>query len=131
MYDSVAGITVTGSNTINVLNLNGLGIVGGISNSTIDGTEWIDFEFDHPSASTQFHVPSAGNNDGDELAGEATIEIFDALDVSLGTLALQGVGTRDLDALFPGITMIQRVRITADVDNHRIGSFTVRPAVCR
>jgi hypothetical protein len=130
IYDAPPGVRVTGSNTINVLNLNGLGIVGGANNNTVDGFEWIDFEFDFPSLSTQYFVPSAGNQDGDGFVGEAFLEAFDAADVSLGAVGVNGAGIMDLDALFPGGVPIQRFRVTANVDNFRVGSVTVSPLVC-
>jgi len=45
-----SGLTVTGSNILDILNLNGLGIVGGFLDSRIDadGNEFIIFQFDIP-----------------------------------------------------------------------------------
>jgi EGF-like domain len=130
LYDDPPGVRVTGSNLINVLNLNGLGIVGGVNNNTIDGNEFIDFEFDHASASTQYFVPSAGNQDMDGFVGEAFLEAFDEAGASLGTVAVNDAGVFDLGMLFPGAGRITRFRVTADVDNLRIGSVTVSPVVC-
>ena len=39
---SQGDITVTGSGDVNVLNLNGLGIVGGFTNNTLDGGTYPD-----------------------------------------------------------------------------------------
>jgi Notch-like protein len=130
LYDDPPGVRVTGSANINVLNLNGLGIVGGVNSNTIDGAEWIEFEFDHPSASTQYFVPSAGNQDGDGFVGEAVVEAFDPFGVSLGMVDVNGSGIMNLDALFPGGVRIGRFRVQAQVDSHRIGGVTVSPVVC-
>jgi len=129
LYDNPPGVRVTGSNTINVLNLNGLGIVGGSNNNTVDGFEFIEFEFDHPSASTQYFVPSAGNLDGDMFVGEAVVEAFDQSDVSLGTVNVNDAGGMNLDVLFPGFRIL-RFRVTASTDSFRVGSVTVSPVVC-
>ncbi len=129
LYDAPPGVRVVGSGTINVLNLNGLGIVGGANNNTVDGVEWIEFQFDFPSQSTQYFVTSAGNIDLDGLVGEAFVEAFDAADVSLGAVAVSDSGGKNLDALFPGVP-IQRFRVTANVDSFRVGSVTVSPIVC-
>ena len=40
------GVTVTGSSTVNVLNFNGLGVVGGVLNDRVDDGEFLDFVAD-------------------------------------------------------------------------------------
>ncbi len=130
IYDAPPGVRVTGSNTINVLNLNGLGIVGGSNNNTIDGNEFIEFEFDFPSTATQYFVPSAGNIDGDGFVGEAIVQAFDENGMSLGSMPVNGSGNKDLNAMFGAGVRILGFRVTADVDSHRIGSVTVSPVVC-
>jgi hypothetical protein len=129
LYDNPPGVQVTGSNLVNVLNLNGLGIVGGVNNNTIDGAEFIEFQFDHPSTATQYFVPSAGNQDGDGLVGEAFVEAFDAAG-SLGIVQVDGSGNFNLNALFGAGVRLVGFRVTANVDSHRIGTLTVSPVVC-
>lgn len=129
LYDLPPGVRVTGSNTINVLNLNGLGIVGGNNNNTVDGNEWIQFTFDYPSLSTQYFVTSAGNIDLDGFVGEAVIEAFDEADLTLGMVMVNDSGSKNLDALYPG-ARITRFRVTAMVDSFRVGSVSVSPLVC-
>lgn len=129
LYDLPPGVRVTGSNTVNVLNLNGLGIVGGNNNNTVDGNEWIQFTFDYPSLSTQYFVTSAGNIDLDGFVGEAVIEAFDEADLTLGMVMVNDSGSKNLDALYPG-ARITRFRVTAMVDSFRVGSVSVSPLVC-
>lgn len=122
------GVHVTSSGTINVLNLNGVGVLGGFSDTTIDGGESISFAFDQPSASTTYVVAAAVNLDGDGLVGEASIEAFDAADASLGVASVSETGDISLDALFVG--PIKRFTITPDVDGFRLRSITVDPLGC-
>lgn len=128
--DDPPGVLVTGSGTINVLNLNGLGVVGGNNSNTVDGAEFLDVRFDHPSAATSYFVPSAGNLDGDGFVGEATVEAFDAAGTSFGTAAVNGSGTQNLATLFPN-RRVARFRVTANVDSFRVGTITVQPVVCQ
>lgn len=127
--DVPPGVHVTGSSTINVLNLNGLGVVGGASDVTVDGAEFLDVTLDRPSTATRYSAPFAGNLDGDGLLGEAVIEAFDAAGASLGTHAIDGAGVRDLTAMFGG-ARIKRFRVTANVDSFRLSTITVSPVVC-
>ncbi len=119
---SLGGLTVTGSANVNLLNLNGIGIVGGQFDRDIDGTEWIRFDVDAGVAiDVSYLVQIAGNLDGDGLVGEATIEAFDRLGTSLGVLAVSGSGPKDVSAMF-GDEPISAFVVTAAVDNHRIGN---------
>lgn len=131
LYDDPPGITVDGSNTINVLNFNGLGIVGGVNSNTIDGSESIEFTFDDPSAATTYFVSSAGNGNGDGFVGAAFLEAFDEADASLGTTNVNGTGSFDVNALLGTNARITRFVVTANVDNLRISTVTVTPVVCR
>ncbi len=131
LFDNPPGVLVVGSNTINVLNLNGLGIVGGVSSNSIDTDEWIEFTFDQPSAATSYFVPSAGNQDLDGFVGECFVEAWDANNMSLGVVPSNGAGGYDLATLFGVATPVTRFRITADIDNLRVGSVTVSPTTCQ
>src|SRR5258705_58605 len=79
------GVTVTAmsspgvSGTINVLNLNGLGVVGGIFSDTVDSSESLRFQFDDYAATeVKYDVPSAGNQNGNGTVGDAFITGFGA-----------------------------------------------------
>ncbi|MCH9687072.1 MAG: hypothetical protein K0V04_36895 [Deltaproteobacteria bacterium] len=130
LYDELPGITVTGSTMINVLNLNGLGVVGGTSDSILDTNEWLDFRFDMPSAVTSYFVPIAGNVDLDGLLGESWVQAWDDSGASLGTVPASGSGSFDLADMFGANVSISRFRVTADMDSIRIGSVTSTPAAC-
>lgn len=120
----VAGVTVTGSDSVNVLNLNGLGIVGGSFDNDVDGTEWIHFAFSAPAAAAvSYHVLAAGNLNRDSVVGAAVLEAFDRTGRSLGTHAVDGAGPIDVSTLF-GNTPISAFTATANVDNFRIDQLT-------
>jgi len=117
------GVTVTGSNTVNVLNLNGLGIVGGAFNSRIDGSESITFTFDNPASDVSYLVIGAGNLNADGLVGAATIEAFDSGGISLGTIPVDLTGVKEVSMNF-GNELISKFTVTADVDSILIGTVT-------
>lgn len=120
---AVAGVTVTGSDSVNVLNLNGLGIVGGSFNNDVDGTESIHFAFSAPAAAAiSYHVLAAGNLNGNGVGGEAVLEAFDHTGRSLGTHAVAGAGSKSVSTLF-GNTPISAFTATANVDNFRISQL--------
>lgn len=100
------GLTATGSNTVNVLNLNGLGVVGGLSDNTIDGTtESLKFVVDAGAAiDVSYFVQIAGttNPDGSPLA-ETRVEAFDHAGVSLGTNSVASFSTVDVSAMFDSL----------------------------
>ena len=107
-----------------MLNLNGIGVVGGVFSDTLDGAEYLDFSF-NAGCFTQvsYSVPSAGNLNGNATAGDAELEAFDCADLSLGTVAVSGTVEHDVSALFPN-QRISRFRVTADGDTQRIATVT-------
>lgn len=127
--DTPPGVVVTGSGTIHILNLNGLAVVGGASDNTVDGSESLTFALANPALAVSYFVPFGGNLDGDGLVGEASIEAFGSAGTSLGVHAVSGGGEIDVTALFAG-ARIRRFVVTADGDSFRLGSVTVRPVVC-
>jgi len=118
------GSVATGSNAVGVLNLNGLGIVGGLSNNVVDGSEWIRFDFDSaPVTDVSYFVPTAGNLNGDGTVGDATVEAFDRTGVSLGIEPVTGAGTMNVSAMF-GDKPISAFVATAAVDWFRTSHLT-------
>ena len=117
-------LSVQGSADVSVLNLNGIGVVGGVFSDTLDGAEYLDFSF-NAGCFTQvsYSVPSAGNLNGNATAGDAELEAFDCADLSLGTVAVSGTVEHDVSALFPN-QRISRFRVTADGDTQRIATVT-------
>src|SRR5262249_44021681 len=89
------GVTVTGSADVNVLNLNGLGIVGGTFDDTVDGNEFIDFDFGFGVSGVAYYVNSAGNLNGNGTVGDRTLEAFGVGGASLGRVPQSGTGSFD------------------------------------
>src|ERR1044071_660942 len=123
------GVTVTAesspgvSGTVNVLNFNGLGVVGGVFNDTLDSTEALRFQFDNGLATTiSYYVTSAGNQNGNGTVGDAFVTGFDANGTSLGTVSVNGSGTKDVSALFAN-QPLSGFLVRANSDNQRIGSL--------
>ena len=112
------GITTTGSDDVNVLNFNGLGVVGGTSNSFVDTMETLSFAFDGgPAENVSYHVQAA------VFGGDAFIEAFDASNLSLGTVSVSGAGPKDVSALFSN-QLLSGFSVTAvSPGEHLIGSL--------
>jgi hypothetical protein len=125
---NLSGLTVTGSDTVNVLQYNGLGVIGGLDAFIVDGTESVRFAVNAGAAvDVQYWLSQAGNLDEDALLGEATIEAFDHSGVSLGTQTIDGMAmTIDVSALF-GEVPISAFVTTADVDYFMINTATYTP----
>lgn len=114
------GLLITGSNTLNVLNLNGLGVVGGVNDSVIDGNEFVVFTFpDRPATEVSYSVQTAGNQNGDGMIGAAVVEGFGPNGQSLGIVSVQSTGQKNVSAFFNNVPLSQ-FRVQAVVDNHRI-----------
>ena len=101
---SFGGVTVTGSADVNVLNINGLGIVGGDLDFFIDVGESMTFAFDTGAAIDVSYTTSSVGGSGDR-----TIDIFDPFGSSLGSFA---------QSIFDSA-------VSSLVGNQQIGSFTV------
>jgi hypothetical protein len=123
---SVGGLTVTGSANVGVLNLNGLGVVGGISDNLVDSGEYLDFVADGPNEISLFDIDSGliMNVDGGNI-DSFTVEGFDSLGASLGSFSLSGLDPfSDLISQL-GFTSVDRLRITSSPDRYRIGAVNV------
>ena len=122
-------LTITGSAQVQVLSLNGLGVVGGSSDNDVDGAELLRFSIDADAATdVSYFVAAAGNLDGDGLAGEATVEAFDPSNSSLGVVAVNDTGTKNVSAMFGG-EPIGAFVVRANVDNLRIQRVTYAPCL--
>jgi hypothetical protein len=63
-----AGVSVTPEvnvSLLNLLNLNGLGVVGGTDDSTLDPGESLLFQFSSPVTNVSYSVQFGANGDGD------------------------------------------------------------------
>lgn len=109
------GVTVTGSNTISVLNLNGLGIVGGSVDFFVDqsGSESIRFHFDNGPAT-------------DVVVYFGAIAGFDTAFTRLEAFSQGGgsLGTRNIDLFDLGGFSLD---VSAEFGGGPIGSFTLTP----
>ncbi|MBI1392963.1 MAG: hypothetical protein GC152_09510 [Alphaproteobacteria bacterium] len=108
-----SGGTVTGSANVNVLNFNGLGIVGGNRDLSVDSNEQIRFDFTAPAINVSYFAPNALNGDGNRTAGDRFIEIFGLGGVSVGVFAQTDVGNYLLSDLV-GAAIITGFSLTAD-----------------
>ncbi|MEX6632162.1 VPLPA-CTERM sorting domain-containing protein [Hyphococcus lacteus] len=117
------GGSVTGSADVQVLNFNGIGIVGGPFDSTVDGNESMAFSFSAPVNNVSYSVQFAGNSDGDGTVGDRSIEIFGLGGTSLGVFAQFHIGTFALSDLV-GAAIITGFELTAEVDSFRISSIS-------
>ena len=118
---SEGGVTVTGSGDIYSLNLNGLGVVGGNFDNTIDSGEWIRFSFDTPAENISYWVTSAGQAGG-STPGKRTIEAFGIGGISLGLFDDSWAGVTDISVLYGGALIESFVLTSEAVTNFRIGS---------
>ena len=107
------GVTVSGSNDINVLSFNGLGIVGGVVDNGLDFGESMTFTFDLGLVTNvNYSVHSLSNTDFEthpEVNGERNIEIFGINNTSLGVFNTTGVDGS----------------VSKFVSNQAISSFTI------
>ncbi|MHC4846349.1 MAG: hypothetical protein ACYTCU_09325, partial [Planctomycetota bacterium] len=104
-----------------MLNLNGLGVIGGASDSTTDGMEALHFTFDELVPSAEYHVGLANNLDGDGKVGETTLEAFIGAS-SLGVIAVDDIGWKNVPDLF-GAVGVTSFTVRADVDGNRIDAM--------
>lgn len=107
---------------VQMLNLNGLGVVGGAADSTTDGSEALHFDLGGHAFSARYHVGLANNLDLDGKLGESTLEAFDG-STSLGVVALDDVGWKNVVSFFGG-DPITSFTVRADVDGNRIDAMS-------
>jgi hypothetical protein len=112
---------------VNVLNLNGLGVVGGDWDNMTDSDEALHFDFDTPVTEVIYTVFVANNQDGDGLLGESFLEAFDGA-TSLGVVAVNDTGFHQVSNIFGGVP-ITSFTVRADGEGNRIDTlrYTVNP----
>ncbi len=103
---------------VQLLNFNGLGVVGGSSSSMTDGSEALHFRFDAAVRDVKYTVFVANNLNANAFVGEATIEVFVGA-TSLGVFATHDTGFKDVSALV-GNVPITGFDVRANVDGCRI-----------
>jgi len=118
-----SGLTVTGSNTLNILNFNGLGVVGGSADFTIDaiGNEFVTFDFSGTATNVIYVNPFAGQVGSScvtcNTVGEAQIEAFDSGGSSLGIQNVDNPGSKDVSALFGNVPISHFTVTMLDADS--------------
>lgn len=134
---TTSGVTVIGSNTLNFLNLNGLGVVGGSDSIRVDPAgaspdESLDFFADGPDSFASFlpNMKSISNLDGNSI-DSFTVEAFDSFENSIGTFDYSGtgIGISGDDVLSRiGVISADQIKITASGDAFILGSIEFTPA---
>ena len=119
---NVGGVIVTADDgmspaDVNVTALNGLGVVGGAANISVDSSEALHFAFAGVlPTSVSYSVASAGNRNGNGTLGDSFAEAFDAQGTSLGVVAVHEAGCHDLDTLFGASQTYSAFQVRADAD---------------
>lgn len=124
---SVGLVDITADNgvkpaQVHMLNLNGLGVIGGAADTTTDGTEALHFQFQTLVLSASYHVGLANNLDLDGLLGESFLEAFVGT-TSLGVIAIDDTGWKNVSTLFGGVA-ITGFTVRANVDGNRIDAMS-------
>jgi hypothetical protein len=118
-------LTITGSGSLNVVNDAGLGVLGGHGDIWIDGSEWVRFQFDRPGFVTLFEC-GGWNVDMDNFIAEATVEAWDPRGVSLGTVDIADIGSRNINAMF-GDALVSAVKLKARTDGVIVCNVSLDP----
>jgi hypothetical protein len=119
---TLTGDSGSGPAGVHMLNLNGLGVVGGISAAMVDGAEVLSFRFEAAARNVVYTVFVANNLDADAFVGESFIEVFSGA-TSLGVFPTHDTGFKNVSALV-GNVPITGFDVIADVDGVRIDTLT-------
>ena len=84
-------VTVTASEVVHNLFNNGLGVVGGWFDDTVDGVEYLTFNFATPALNITYSVTAAFGATSEDV-GLRTLEAFGVGGVSLGEVEQVGMG---------------------------------------
>jgi hypothetical protein len=115
---------------LNVLNFNGLGVVGGTHDTTLDPGESVLFSFSSLATDVSYSVQFGSDGDTDGQFAEASVEGYGAGGTLLGVGIVGSLGVQDVSSLF-GDAPLSAFRLhTRDGDRQRIPamSFTLGSA---
>ena len=114
-------VTVTGSADVHLFQSNGLGIVGGASDTLVDSFEYVDFTFTTPVINATYRLDTFActSNGGSCVGGLRWIEAFTPGGVSLGSIQTSGFDYT-VSSLFGNVPI-------GDVPGHSNGQFMVCP----
>ncbi len=120
---AVKDVVVTGDSgiapaNVYMLNLNGLGTVGGVSDTLVDVSEALHFSFTTLVNDATFNIGIASNLNGNGLVGECKVEAFVGA-TSLGIISVNNTGLKNVSALFGGVALT-KFTVRADGDGVRI-----------
>ena len=122
-----AGLTVTPEVNVpllNLLNFNGLGVVGGTHETTLDPGESVFFQFSTPATGVSYSVQFGSDGDTDGTFAEASVEGYGADGSLLGVGSVGSLGTKDVSGLF-GNAPLSAFRVhTRDNDRQRISGVS-------
>ena len=113
------GVAISGSSQL--FASDGMGVLGGLSDSYVDGTESFEFEFDEPQSSAWFDLNDAADLNNDGVPGRAILEAYDAGGASMGARLTQGDGLKELSDFY-GAVPLSRVVVTVLGDAIRFAS---------
>ena len=118
-------VTVTGSADVHLFQSNGLGIVGGASDTLVDSFEYVDFTFTTPVINATYRLDTFActSNGGSCVGGLRWIEAFTPGGVSLGSIQTSGFDYT-VSSLF-GNVPIGRFRLTHDATIQNIATGAV------
>lgn len=127
-YDE-SDVRVSGSGTLNLLELNGIGVVGGVSDNAVDTGEFLDVEITNGLLFESFIFTSSivGNLDGGDI-DSFFIEGFRADGTSIGTFDFfdsgEGFISNEYVSLLGG-EPVERFRVASRGDLFRLSSLTI------
>lgn len=105
-----------------MLNLNGIGVVGGASDTTTDGSEALHFEFGTLVTGAAYHVGLVNDLNTNGVLGETTLEAFVGT-TSLGVVAVDDIGWKNVSGLFGGVG-VTGFTVRAVGDGNRIDAMS-------
>lgn len=117
-------VTVTGSDSVYNLALNGLGIV----DSVVDRGESIVFTFDQLADDVSVLIGLAGGGSSGVVAGSRTVTVFDGLGNFLGSEQQGLTGLFDISAIAGGASLSYFTMTAAPTTSFRIQLLTYEPA---
>jgi hypothetical protein len=87
------------------VNANGVGVVGGSGDSTLDPDESLLFSFTSPVSGVSYSVQFATDADADGLFAETWVEGYGADGKLIAVGTLSGVASKDVSGLFGGVPL--------------------------
>jgi hypothetical protein len=120
------GVEVSGSADIFLSSL-GLGVLGPVGPSALNGSEWLEVHFESPQQQVVYVNEHVADVNGNGTQAEGFLQAFDAGGASLGVVAVSGAGLPiDVTGLFDG-AVISGFRLTANADAQLVTTLAHAP----